>query len=76
MTTIAPEPLGAGGPAVSNGLGRWVEDARVRRVFNWVAAALALYWMVERLWDPPVGVILKGAVIGGLYSLLALGVAL
>jgi len=76
MTTVAPGQLGAGEPAVSSGLGKWVEDARVRRVFNWVAAALALYWAVERLWDPPVGVILKGAVIGGLYSLLALGVAL
>ncbi|MHB1924600.1 MAG: ABC transporter permease [Acidimicrobiales bacterium] len=75
MTTVTPG-LGAGAPAVASRLDRWVEDARVRRAFNWAAAALALYWVVERLWDPPVGVILKGAVIGGLYSLLALGVAL
>jgi branched-chain amino acid transport system permease protein len=65
----APSP---GGPV----LARTVDDPRVRRACNWVAAGLALYWVVDRLWPAPAGVLIKGAVIGGLYSLIALGIAL
>ena len=55
---------------------RWLDDPRVRRLANYVAAALVFYWVVERLWPCPVGVLLKGAVVGGLYALVALGLAL
>lgn len=72
--TVTARP--AAGSEPSTGLARLIEDQRVRRAFNWLAAVLAAYWVIERLWDPPIGVILKGAVIGGLYSLIALGVAL
>jgi branched-chain amino acid transport system permease protein len=53
-----------------------VEDRRVRRGAYAVAAVLVFYWLVDRLWDVPFGVLVKGAVIGGLYSMIALGIAL
>ncbi|HMC38362.1 MAG TPA: ABC transporter permease [Acidimicrobiales bacterium] len=59
---------------------RWlqlgVEDERSRRAFNLVAAALVFYWVLQRFEPSPFGVLVKGAVIGGLYSLIALGIAL
>src|SRR5947199_3739411 len=53
-----------------------IDDPRLRRAFNGFAAIFAFYWVVERLWPSPAGVILKGMVIGGLYALVALGLAL
>jgi branched-chain amino acid transport system permease protein len=54
----------------------WAEDPRSRRAATWLTAALFFYWALEWLWRPPVGVILLGAVVGGIYAMLALGVAL
>jgi len=54
----------------------WVEDARVRAGAYAVAGALAFYWIVSRLWAVPFGILVKGAVIGGLYSMIAVGIAL
>src|SRR5437868_4078129 len=54
----------------------WLDDPRIRRGANLVACLLAFYWVLERLWPAPAGVILKGMVIGGLYALIALGLAL
>jgi len=54
----------------------WIDDPRARRIANAVAAAFAFYFVVERLWPAPAGVLLKGAVIGGLYALVSLGLAL
>ncbi|HZT66598.1 MAG TPA: ABC transporter permease [Acidimicrobiales bacterium] len=70
----APDPERQGRPPPR--LDRLVTDARARRTANWVAAALLFYWVVDRLWPAPAGVLVKGAVIGGLYSLIALGIAL
>src|SRR5947208_2053443 len=53
-----------------------IDDPRLRRAFNGFAAIFAFYWVIERLWPSPAGVILKGMVIGGLYALIALGLAL
>ena len=53
-----------------------VEDERARKVLNYTAAALFSYWLLQRFEPAPVGVLVKGAVIGGLYSLIALGIAL
>ncbi|HMC69526.1 MAG TPA: branched-chain amino acid ABC transporter permease, partial [Mycobacteriales bacterium] len=54
----------------------WIEDARVRSGAYAVAGALVFYWVVGRLWDVPFGILVKGAVIGGLYSMIAVGIAL
>jgi branched-chain amino acid transport system permease protein len=54
----------------------WVEDSRVRAAAYLVAGALVFYWIVDRLWAVPYGVLVKGAVIGGLYSMIAVGIAL
>src|SRR5438105_3555139 len=54
----------------------WLDDSRARRGANTLAAVLAFYWILERLWPAPAGVVLKGMVIGGLYALIALGLAL
>ncbi len=55
---------------------RYVDDPRVRRAFNWIAVGLASYWLIDRLWPAPFGILVKGAMLGGLYSLIALGIAL
>ena len=48
----------------------------MRRGANLLAGAFAVYWVIERLWPSPFGVLVKGAVIGGLYAMIALGIAL
>jgi branched-chain amino acid transport system permease protein len=53
-----------------------VDDPRARRAAYALAAALVFYWFVDRLWAVPVGVLVKGGVIGGLYSMIAVGIAL
>src|SRR3954468_9232053 len=53
-----------------------IEDARIRAGAYAVAGALVFYWIVARLWDVPFGILVKGAVIGGLYSMIAVGIAL
>ena len=54
----------------------WVEDPRVRAGAYAIAGALVFYWIVDRLWAVPFGILVKGAVIGGLYSMIAVGIAL
>jgi branched-chain amino acid transport system permease protein len=54
----------------------WLEHERVRAGAYIVAGALLFYWIVDRLWAVPYGVLVKGAVIGGLYSMIAVGIAL
>src|SRR5438309_10520367 len=54
----------------------YVDDQRVRRVLTWATTGLLAYWLIERLWPAPFGILLKGAALGGLYSLIALGIAL
>jgi len=63
-------------PGAAGLVSRLADDPRSRRAANWVAAGLAFYWVVERLWPSPIGILLKGAVIGGLYAMIALGLAL
>lgn len=53
-----------------------VDDQRARRVLNYVAATLFAFWLLERFEPAPAGVLIKGAVIGGLYAMIALGIAL
>ena len=55
---------------------RWLDDRRARGAANVIAAVFALYWIVDKLWPAPGGVFLRGLVIGGLYALVALGIAL
>ena len=31
----------------------WIDEPRLRRVANLVAAALVFYWVLERLWPAP-----------------------
>jgi branched-chain amino acid transport system permease protein len=57
-------------------LASMIDDERIRRAVYWVASGLIAYLVLERMWHPPFGIIIKGAVIGGLYSLVALGIAL
>jgi branched-chain amino acid transport system permease protein len=54
----------------------WVDNSRVRAGAYAVAGALVFYWIVDRLWAVPFGILVKGAVIGGLYSMIAVGIAL
>ena len=54
----------------------FIDDPRIRQACNWLAAALVFYWVVKRLWPAPNGILVKGAVVGGLYALIALGIAL
>ena len=48
----------------------------MRSALNFVVAGLFGYWIIDRLWPAPFGILLKGAALGGLYALIALGIAL
>jgi branched-chain amino acid transport system permease protein len=50
--------------------------ARARPVFVWVGATVAFLLVVQLLWGPPAGIVVQGAILGGLSALLALGLAL
>jgi len=54
----------------------FIDDPRIRQACNWLAAALFFYWVIKRLWPAPNGILVKGAVVGGLYALIALGILL
>jgi len=53
-----------------------LDDRRARTAAYAVAAIAAFYWVLQRLWPAPIGVLVQGLVIGGLTSLLAFGLAL
>ncbi len=50
--------------------------ARIRPALAWVAATIAFLLIVQLLWGPPAGIVVQGALLGGLSALLALGLAL
>ena len=56
--------------------GSFVDDRRVRAGANAVAAALAFYFVLQRFWPAPMGVLIQGIVSGGLTALIAFGLAL
>jgi branched-chain amino acid transport system permease protein len=49
---------------------------RLWRGLGFVGGAVAFYLVVDALWAPPAGIIAQGALLGGLTSLLAIGIAL
>ena len=57
-------------------ISKWADDPRMRRALYGFTATLIFLWVVERSWAVPYGVLIKGAVIGGLYSMIAVGIAL
>lgn len=48
----------------------------IRLVLVWVAVVAAFLLVVQLLWGPPAGIVVQGAILGGLSALLALGLAL
>jgi branched-chain amino acid transport system permease protein len=50
--------------------------ARARPVLAWIVATAAFLLAVQLLWGPPAGIVVQGALLGGLSALLALGLAL
>jgi branched-chain amino acid transport system permease protein len=62
--------------AVGRGVDRAIDDERVRKGANAVAAVLAFYFVVQWFWPAPAGVLVQGLVIGGLTALIAFGIAL
>src|SRR6478752_2944894 len=50
--------------------------SRARPLLTWVAATVAFFLLVQVLWGPPAGIVVQGALLGGLSALLALGLAL
>ena len=77
QTDAQPDvPAGQSDPTAPTRVWGWLDDPRARKVANSAAAIFFFYWLLQRLWPAPAGVLLKGAVIGGLYSLIALGIAL
>jgi branched-chain amino acid transport system permease protein len=48
----------------------------VRSAATALAATLAFYFVLQRFWPAPIGVLVQGLVIGGLTALLAFGIAL
>ena len=58
------------------GLGDFVDRPDVRRVATVIAGVLFYYWVLQRLWPAPIGVLVQGMIIGGLTALIAFGLAL
>src|SRR3954451_5768132 len=50
--------------------------AAVARVGAVIAGAIGFLLVVQLVWGPPAGVVVQGALLGGLSALLALGLAL
>ena len=57
-------------------LGDFADRPDVRRVATLLAGVLFYYWVLQRLWPAPIGVLVQGMVIGGLTALIAFGLAL
>ncbi|HUP85471.1 MAG TPA: ABC transporter permease [Acidimicrobiales bacterium] len=53
-----------------------MQDKRVRTVFDAVGFALVLLFVQQLLWPAPLGVIVRGMLIGGLTALISFGIAL
>lgn len=54
----------------------WADDPRARQVANALAGCLIYYFVIQRFWPAPIGVLLQGVVVGGLTALIAFGLAL
>ena len=63
-------------PARARAAQRWVDDPRVRRTGDVVALVLFLYFVQQWFWPAPLGVLVRGVVIGGLTALVAFGISL
>ena len=48
----------------------------MRRAIAWTLGTIAFFVLVQLLWGPPAGIVVQGALLGGLSALLALGLAL
>ncbi|HEX4532193.1 MAG TPA: ATP-binding cassette domain-containing protein [Acidimicrobiia bacterium] len=53
-----------------------VRSGRARSAFAWALGTVAFLVAVQLLWGPPAGIVVQGAILGGLSALLALGLAL
>ena len=51
-------------------------SALARRTIAWATGTIAFFVLVQVLWGPPAGIVVQGALLGGLSALLALGLAL
>ena len=56
--------------------GALIDDRRVRRGLDAIAAVLFFYFVQQWLWPAPMGVLVQGILIGGLTALVAFGIAL
>jgi ABC-type branched-subunit amino acid transport system ATPase component/branched-subunit amino acid ABC-type transport system permease component len=56
--------------------GAWLDDRRLRRAFDLAAGGLVFYWLLQRLWPTPIGVVIQGVIIGSLTALVSFGIAL
>ncbi len=50
--------------------------AHLRRTLAVVAGAAVFLLVVQWLWGPPAGIVVQGALLGGLTALISLGIAL
>ncbi|HSP03626.1 MAG TPA: hypothetical protein VLR27_09010 [Acidimicrobiales bacterium] len=53
-----------------------LDDPRVRTATKALAAVVAFYFVQQRLWPAPAGVLLQGLVLGGLTALISFGIAM
>ncbi len=53
-----------------------VRSVPARRALAWVLGTVGFLVAVQLLWGPPAGIVVQGAILGGLSALLGLGLAL
>ncbi|MBI2169708.1 MAG: ABC transporter permease [Actinobacteria bacterium] len=71
-----PEGAGSGRPEDARRIGAVVDNPRVRALSTGLAGLLGFWFVLQWFWPTSVGLLVEGAVLGGLTALMALGLAL
>jgi branched-chain amino acid transport system permease protein len=73
---MADDTVQAGPPSSGSPVLAVLDHPTVRAVTKTLAAVVAFYFVQQRLWPAPAGVLLQGVVLGGLTALISFGIAL
>src|SRR3954471_24397858 len=75
-TVVSGQPVHTGPKRWAGTMRSLVEDRRVRTAGDITAAVLLFYFVQQWFWPAPLGVLVRGVLIGGLTALVAFGISL